>query len=237
VEASEVSLTRKLFNLYFCVVKAEIIQVFEDGKFSIFYKMLTYLLGGIKFVEWIGILPASENVQNLIESSVVDPILDKNATLANVNFHLPQWQEFEKRLGYHFNNRAFLLQALTHSSYSPNRVTQSYERLEFIGDAILDFLITCYIYEHCGVLNPGEVTDLRSALVNNNTFASLVVRCGFHKFLLMINLKLQGHIDKFAEYLATKNHVIDDEVLILLEEKDLNMAEYVDVPKVCKVRS
>jgi endoribonuclease Dicer len=206
-------------------------------KLSIFYKMLTFLLGGIKFVEWIGILPASENVQNLIESSVVDPILDKNATLANVNFHLPQWQEFEKRLGYHFNNRAFLLQALTHSSYSPNRVTQSYERLEFIGDAILDFLITCYIYEHCGVLNPGEVTDLRSALVNNNTFASLVVRCGFHKFLLMINLKLQGHIDKFAEYLATKNHVIDDEVLILLEEKDLNMAEYVDVPKVCKVRS
>jgi hypothetical protein len=53
-------------------------------------------------VEWIGILPASENVQNLIDSSVVDPILDKNATLANVNFHLPQWQEFEKRLGLSF---------------------------------------------------------------------------------------------------------------------------------------
>jgi endoribonuclease Dicer len=203
-----------------------------DTQTFYFLQNVNVFLGGIKFVEWIGILPASENVQNLIESSVVDPILDKNATLANVNFHLPQWQEFEKRLGYHFNNRAFLLQALTHSSYSPNRVTQSYERLEFIGDAILDFLITCYIYEHCGVLNPGEVTDLRSALVNNNTFASLVVRCGFHKFLLMINLKLQGHIDKFAEYLATKNHVIDDEVLILLEEKDLNMAEYVDVPKV-----
>ncbi|RZC41351.1 Dicer-2 [Asbolus verrucosus] len=159
-------------------------------------------------------------------------IEDKKATIENINIHIPQWEEFENRLGYHFKNRGFLLQALTHSSYSPNRITHNYERLEFLGDAILDFLITCYIYEHCGYLTPGQVTDLRSALVNNNTFASLVVRCGFHKFLLMINFKLQGHIDKFAEYLAMKNYVIDDEVLILLEEQDLNIAEYIDVPKV-----
>lgn len=189
-------------------------------------------IGGIKFTEWIGIIPKSENLENLIKSANINPILNPAATVESVLFHLPLWREIENRLGYHFKNPAYLLQALTHASYTPNRITQSYERLEFLGDAVLDFLITSYIYEHCGVLGPGQVTDLRSALVNNNTFASLVVRCGFHKFLLMINLKLQGYIDKFADYLATKNYVIDDEVLILLEEDDLNIAEYVDVPKV-----
>ncbi|EEZ99277.1 dicer-2 isoform X1 [Tribolium castaneum] len=188
--------------------------------------------GGIKFMEWIGILPLSEQIQRLIETTQVDPVLNKKSTKTDVDFHMPQWREIEQRLGYTFTNRAFLLQALTHSSYSPNRITLSYERLEFLGDAVLDFLITCYIFEHCGHLEPGQVTDLRSSLVNNNTFASLVVRCGFHKFLLMMNSNLQGHIDKFADYLASKNYVIDDEVLILLEEDEMNIAEYVDVPKV-----
>ncbi|KAJ3665477.1 hypothetical protein Zmor_000970 [Zophobas morio] len=190
------------------------------------------ITGGVKFLEWIEILPSSENVLNLIHTTDINPVVNAKATSENILFHIPQWREIEKRLGYRFKNHAFLLQALTHSSYSPNRITQSYERLEFVGDAILDFLITCYIYEHCGYLHPGEVTDLRSALVNNNTFASLVVRCGFHKFLLMINSKLQTHIDKFADYLANRNYVIDDEVLILLEEEDLKIAEHVDVPKV-----
>ncbi|KAJ8969648.1 hypothetical protein NQ314_001650 [Rhamnusium bicolor] len=183
--------------------------------------------GGIKFIEWIGIIPQSENIEGLLEQPAPDPVLDKNTSISKINFHLPYWQEIENTLGYHFKNRAYLLQALTHSSYTPNRITLSYEKLEFLGDAVLDFLITCYIYESCGNLNPGQLTDLRSALVNNNTFASLLVRCGFHKFLLMMNSLLQRHIDKFVEYLKSKNYEIDDEVLILLEEDELNLAEYV----------
>uniref|UniRef100_V5GZ09 Endoribonuclease n=1 Tax=Anoplophora glabripennis TaxID=217634 RepID=V5GZ09_ANOGL len=127
-------------------------------------------IGGIKFVEWMGIIPATENIENLLKAPAPDPIIDKRASLHKINFHIPCWQEIEDILGYQFKNRAYLLQALTHSSYTQNRVTLSYEKLEFLGDAILDFLITCYIYESCGSLNPGELTDLRSALVNNNTF-------------------------------------------------------------------
>lgn len=183
-------------------------------------------------MEWLGLIPAKEKLQYILSEPPPNPILNKDATLNNIDFHIPQWEEFETRLGYHFNNRAYLLQALTHSSYTPNRITHCYQRLEFLGDAVLDFLITSHIYESCGKLNPGQVTDLRSALVNNNTFASFTVRCGFHKFLLMFNTQLQGFIDKFAEYFRIKNFVIDDEVLILLEENDLNIAEYVDVPKV-----
>lgn len=194
--------------------------------------MFAHVSGGIKFIEWIGIIPKSEKLKDLLAQTPPNPILNKDSTLNNINFHIPHWQEIEKRLGYHFKNRAYLLQALTHSSYSPNRVTDCYQRLEFLGDAVLDFLITCYIYESCGHLNPGEITDLRSALVNNNTFASYTVRCGLHKFMLSFSTLLTTLVDKFAEFQEARNHVIDDTVLILLQEEDMNMSEYVDVPKV-----
>lgn len=184
----------------------------------------------------MGIIPESENLLELIKQTPKDPILKENTKLSEINYLLPDWEKIETDiLGYHFQNRGYLLQALTHASFTPNRITQSYETLEFVGDAILDFLITCHIFESCGNLDPGELTDLRSALVNNNTFASLVVRNNLHKNLLMINVKLQGMVDRFAEYIESKTFEIDDEVLILLEEDDtegLNMAEYIDVPKV-----
>nr|WJM99459.1 endoribonuclease dicer 2 [Ips calligraphus] len=191
--------------------------------------------GGIRFIEWMGIIPKSENIQTLLKQSITNPILSNTATLQDINFHIPDWQIIENDiLDYHFNNRAYLLQALTHSSYTPNRITQSYEKLEFLGDAILDFLITCHIFESCGKLDPGELTDLRSALVNNNTFGSLVVRHNLHKYMLMINSKLQSMVDRFADFIESKKFEIDDEVLILLEEEDdvgFNLAEYIDVPK------
>ncbi|KAF7283787.1 hypothetical protein GWI33_022827 [Rhynchophorus ferrugineus] len=193
--------------------------------------------GGIQFMEWMNIIPAHENLYKLINQRPPNPILKQNATEKDVMYHIPRCSDIENIIGYKFNNPAYLLQALTHGSYTPNRITQSYERLEFLGDAILDFLITCYIYENSDKLNPGELTDLRSALVNNNTFASLVVRLNLHKYMLCINNKLQSMIDRFAEYMLSKNYEIDDEVLILLEEGDAdgkghNLAEYIDVPKV-----
>lgn len=183
-------------------------------------------------IEWLKIIPKSENLLTLLSAPPPNPILQTGVTSKNVEFHIPHWRVIEEKLGYHFNNRGFLLQALTHPSYSCNRLTHCYERLEFLGDAVLDFLITCFIYEQCGHLNPGEITDLRSALVNNNTFASYTVRCGFHKFFLNLNAGLTGYVDKFAEFQESRGHIIDDTVLILLQENDFNLAEHIDVPKV-----
>ncbi len=56
------------------------------------------------------------------------------------------------------------------------QITNSLERIEFLGDAIIDYLVTCYIFSEYGTcLTPGEVTNLRSALVNNNTLAKIAV--------------------------------------------------------------
>lgn len=78
---------------------------------------------------------------------------------------------------------------------------------------LTDFLLTVYIYENCGNLSPGELTDLRSALVNNITFACLTVRYGLHTALLQHSPKLFEIIDRFVKFQEQRNHVVDDEVI------------------------
>ena len=58
--------------------------------------------------------------------------------------------EIENIIGYNFREKSFLLQAFTHASYCDNRVTGSYERLEYLGDGVLDYLVTVYIYTKLG---------------------------------------------------------------------------------------
>ena len=93
-------------------------------------------------------------------------------------------QSIQEQIGYAFKEKSFLLQALTHASYTINKITESYERLEFLGDAILDYLVTCHLASLFDTLTPGQITDLRSALVNNNTLAEIAVKHKLHAHLL-----------------------------------------------------
>ncbi|XP_071454543.1 endoribonuclease Dicer [Hetaerina americana] len=139
--------------------------------------------------------------------------------------------QLEESLHYNFKNKTLLLQAITHASYFPNKLTECYQRLEFLGDAVLDFLITCHIYETGGKLNPGQLTDLRSALVNNITFASLVVRHGLHRHLLYLSPSLMEAIDSFVEFQLQRGNVVTEDCLVLMEEEECCLAESVEVPK------
>ncbi|XP_014251027.1 endoribonuclease Dicer isoform X2 [Cimex lectularius] len=187
------------------------------------------ILGALKLCNWLGILA--------LEISDIKQILIDPAPSANVNEieHISRYiieaDKLEKKLKYKFKDRSFLLQALTHSSYTQS-VTECYQRLEFLGDAILDFLITIHIYEKCGNLSPGELTDLRSALVNNVTFACLIVRQGIHLHMNFLSCELSEIINRFVEHQENRGHKIGAEVLFLIEENDVKVAEIVDVPKV-----
>jgi endoribonuclease Dicer len=81
-------------------------------------------------------------------------------------------------------------------------------------------------------MNPGKLTDLRSALVNNITLACLVVRQKIHKFLKAESRTLFETIKKFVEYQEMQNHKITDDVILLNNEEDSCSAEAVNVPKV-----
>jgi len=79
-------------------------------------------------------------------------------------------------------------------------LTDCYQRLEFLGDAILDYLITRHLYEDPLQHSPGSLTDLRSALVNNTIFASLAVKNSFHQFFRHSSPGLAGVLQKFVAF-------------------------------------
>jgi ribonuclease-3 len=77
--------------------------------------------------------------------------------------------ELTKRLGYVFRDAALLARALTHRS----RSSRNYERLEFLGDSILSFVIADVLYDRFPQLSEGELTRLRATLVRRETLAAL----------------------------------------------------------------
>ncbi|XP_065349266.1 endoribonuclease Dicer-like [Cloeon dipterum] len=185
---------------------------------------------------WFGIVPAS--LKSLLTKPPVftfyQDCLDPGVELSSeINRFVPNMKRLEEVLGYKFQNAGYLLEALTHASCMSNQITASNERMEFLGDAVLDFLTTCHIYEHCGNLSPGVVTDVRSSIVNNNVFGSFVVRYGLHTFLLHNSSLLFGFIDNFVEHQQMNNHVIDDESLFAIsEDNHVKVAKCVEIPKV-----
>ena len=109
-------------------------------------------------------------------------------------------ENFENEsISYNFQHKLYLVEALTHASYHENRVTPSYERLEFLGDALLDFLVTQHLYFRHVNLSPGELTDIRQALVNNNIFATLAVEHNYHKYLKHMSPKWFQTVKNFID--------------------------------------
>jgi len=80
----------------------------------------------------------------------------------------------EKHFGYTFENRDLLRHALIHRSYmGEQNLEESYERLEFLGDAVLQLAVTEYLYRTKPTLSEGEMAKVRAAVVNERTLARL----------------------------------------------------------------
>ncbi len=83
--------------------------------------------------------------------------------------------DFERRLGINFTDKSVLLRALTHRSYTNENLDDGLtdnERLEFLGDALLDFVVAEHLYHRYPELQEGDMTSLRSAVVQERTLAS-----------------------------------------------------------------
>jgi ribonuclease III len=92
-------------------------------------------------------------------------------------------QEAEKKLGHRFRNRALLQVALTHPSAGGERHT--FERLEFLGDAILTLLVSLHVYERYPDFPPGGLTRLRASMVNRPALARAATHLGLHTMIRM----------------------------------------------------
>ncbi|KAJ6531839.1 hypothetical protein B0H19DRAFT_1188825 [Mycena capillaripes] len=98
------------------------------------------------------------------------------AMLSRVETHpelpLHQLESVESMLGYTFSRKLLLVEALTHASYQQDLRTISYERLEFCGDAVLDMIVTEYLYRAEGKeYSPGHMFQRKSAMVNAHMLA------------------------------------------------------------------
>lgn len=99
------------------------------------------------------------------------------------------YKEIEKIIGYKFENPEFIKTALSHSSYI-NEVKikniECYERMEFLGDAVLELTVSEYLYKEMKEMPEGEMTKLRASLVCEPTLA-YCARIGFDlpKYLLL----------------------------------------------------
>ena len=90
-------------------------------------------------------------------------------------------QEFEARLGTQFRNPDLLIQALTHRSYVNENLKTGEdhnERLEFLGDAVLDFIAGDWLFQQFPTMREGKLTRLRSSLVCTEMLAEFAVEVG-----------------------------------------------------------
>ena len=93
--------------------------------------------------------------------------------------------ELEKNIGYKFNNIDLLKNALTHTSYAYENNVASNEKLEFLGDSILEFLSSKYIYGNYPKLKEGEMTKVRATVVCEDSLYKIAKKHNFSDFLYL----------------------------------------------------
>ncbi len=101
---------------------------------------------------------------------------------------MKDFNTFQSELGLQFNDPALLRQAFTHRSYlneHRGEVTGHNERLEFLGDAVLELISTHFLYEKYPEKAEGDLTTYRAALVNAVTCAEVANNIGMNDFLLL----------------------------------------------------
>lgn len=94
----------------------------------------------------------------------------------------PSLKEVEAILGYKFKDKQLLVQAFTHSSYCVEN-SISYERLEYIGDSVLNFLTSKEQFLLYPDLDPGHLTRLLAANVDTEKLARIAIKHGLHRYM------------------------------------------------------
>ncbi|XP_020580814.1 endoribonuclease Dicer homolog 2a-like [Phalaenopsis equestris] len=147
----------------------------------------TYLIAAgevqtLFYLKWLGL-----EINDHEEKIVGSPVLQNPKFYVNI-------KDLQLLLKYEFRNPSLLVEALTHGSYQVSDIPRCYQRLEFLGDAVLDYLITLHLYNSYPGATPGLLTDLRSASVNNDCYAHAAAKVGLNKHILHASPELHRHM-------------------------------------------
>ena len=98
------------------------------------------------------------------------------------------FSSLEKKIGYEFRDKKLLLQALTHSSFSNEQKINkypNYERLEFLGDAVLELMSSQFFFEHYPEWKEGQLTRVRSSMVCEPALAYCARDISLQNYILL----------------------------------------------------
>jgi ribonuclease-3 len=115
--------------------------------------------------------------------------------------------QLQEAIGYHFQNRELLQKALTHRSYlneNPQHILGHNERLEFYGDAVLEDIVTEFLFHHYEDKDEGELTNLRAALVRGAHLAQVADKIQLDQYL---NISNGEKNDPYAKAYITANAI------------------------------
>lgn len=124
------------------------------------------------------------------DNSNAEPIQDE---------FFPNLEEVEEIIEHKFNNKNLLEEAFTHASFQGTDKGKSYERLEFVGDSVLNLLFSKYHFFLYPNLPPGSLTLLRAANVDTEKLARVALKHGFYKYLRHKKPLLQEQIQEFTQ--------------------------------------
>lgn len=161
----------------------------------------------------------------------VGMLITKQKDLAALVDHImtiPAISELQQKIGYEFNNRELLLQALTHRSFVhewPYFALLENERFEFLGDAILNTIISTELFERYSHLSEGDLSKFRAAIVNTEELAK------WARFLGMENCLLVGKGEKKNGHFKERPLAQAMEALLAAIFIDLNQ-DYLQTKKI-----
>lgn len=93
--------------------------------------------------------------------------------------------ELEEKIGYRFKKQSYLKRAMTHSSYSGGKNNGSNERLEFLGDSVLQITVSQYLFTNMTTVPEGGLTRLRASIVCENSLYGFAKRIDLGKYILL----------------------------------------------------
>ncbi|KAF9574816.1 Dicer-like protein 1 [Mortierella alpina] len=125
----------------------------------------------------------------------------------------------ERAIGYTFTHQRLLAEAFTHATF-PQADTPCYQRLEFLGDAVLDMLVTDYWVRRYPVSGPGTLHLIKSASINNQILGVLAIHLGLHRHILHASPSLGNDICRAVQTLQDKEQDVDAEGDAFMHEDD-----------------
>ncbi|KAI0566200.1 Ribonuclease III [Gracilaria domingensis] len=184
-----------------------------------------YLHGGMKlvtaFVDKHKLMPGASRILGFTMGSdangVVLPVPPMGP--GDKRYEADSISKVEEILGYTFRDKRHLVIALTHGSFENGYIT-SYQRYEYLGDAIIGFLLLSHFFNEYPSFSPGELTSLRGPALSNDLFARVIVSKGIHRSFWYDCAPLKREIEKFAKLVANE------------EDDDEDVCKTMTVPKV-----